>query len=378
MYLEEEVARINNLLKQLDGKSNIVIWGAAENTIRLFQHTEIWKYSIKNLIDKQEVGVFFGIPIVKPQNMVWGNIEAVVVSSFFREKEIVKEARDVYGYRGLILPLNREGQRTPFYQHMCKTAFRVPDKWKDILACNVKFHNIHNGERLFILCNGPSMKEMDLKRLENEHTMAVSNFYLHDDYRTIKPQYYCFAQFSYTERFTKQVALDWLMDIQRHGGGPQYFFSTNEKGLIEKTHVMDNERVNYIYFGKDSLYYEDICLDKPIMPVQSVPIMCIQIALYMGFKEIYLLGTEHDIIMTSKYRYFYDNKKSIVDRKDISIGNNGEVNMKVEDLLKETKKLWEQYSVLKYIAESYGAVIFNATRGGMLDIFERVDFDTIL
>ena len=61
MYLEEEIERINRRFYQLEGKKNTVIWGAAENTVRLFQYTDILRYNITQIVDKAKEGVnFFG------------------------------------------------------------------------------------------------------------------------------------------------------------------------------------------------------------------------------------------------------------------------------------------------------------------------------
>ena len=47
MYLEECIEKVNKKLDVLDGKRCIAIWGASENTVRIFQYTSIFKYNIK-------------------------------------------------------------------------------------------------------------------------------------------------------------------------------------------------------------------------------------------------------------------------------------------------------------------------------------------
>lgn len=39
---------------------------------------------------------------------------------------------------------------------------------------NSAFRNIHNGERCFILGNGPSIKFVDFSQLENEYVFTVN------------------------------------------------------------------------------------------------------------------------------------------------------------------------------------------------------------
>ena len=96
--------------------------------------------------------------------------------------------------------------------------------------------------------------------------------------------------------------------------------------------------------------------------------------MYMGFSTIYLLGTEHDSFATGYYRYFYDNQ---VTSTDFAVATNGDIRCTLYQELRAYTILWEQYLHLNNIAESNGIKIFNATQGGKLDVFERVDFDTL-
>ena len=86
----------------------------------------------------------------------------------------------------------------------------------------------------------------------------------------------------------------------------------------------------------------------------------IQMAVYMGFKEIYLLGCDCNYEDDPKKRYF------------VSHGV-------LDPTYKEAKnRMCASYSVAKKYAEKHGIKIYNATRGGMLETFERVNLDQIL
>ena len=60
---------------------------------------------------------------------------------------------------------------------------------------NKQYKNIHQGERCFILCTGPSIKKMDLSALKHETCIAVSLFSLHKNYAEINPDYHIMAPF---------------------------------------------------------------------------------------------------------------------------------------------------------------------------------------
>ena len=80
MYLEEQVIRLNKLFEQLEKKRNIAVWGAAENTVRLFQDTSLLNYDITEITDIKKAGKFFFGKILKlPEEIDWERIDGVVV-----------------------------------------------------------------------------------------------------------------------------------------------------------------------------------------------------------------------------------------------------------------------------------------------------------
>jgi hypothetical protein len=95
----------------------------------------------------------------------------------------------------------------------------------------------------------------------------------------------------------------------------------------------------------------------------------LQMAVYMGFKEIYLLGVdcnyasiidENGKIQTNnliKDHFFDDNKETEI----FANVNNQVLSYKAAE---------------KYCREN-GIKIYNATRGGKLEVFERIDFNKI-
>lgn len=90
----------------------------------------------------------------------------------------------------------------------------------------------------------------------------------------------------------------------------------------------------------------------------TVTYVCIQLAVYMGFSEIYLLGVDCNYVMGSKNNHF------IADEKEDNR------NHREDSMIKA-------YEYAKKYADSHGVKIYNATRGGMLEVFERVDFDSL-
>ncbi|MFN5991513.1 MAG: 6-hydroxymethylpterin diphosphokinase MptE-like protein, partial [Dolichospermum sp.] len=192
--------------------------------------------------------------------------------------------------------------------------------YEHLLSKNIKFKNIHRGQRCFLLCTGPSIKTQDLKLLKNEFCIAVNNFYVHKDYSLIRPTYYCLPDLlSGHPNLTKELVVSWLTDMQIKFASSYLFMSCGEKDreMINEYKLFQNVDIRYMNLNGDwnTFEQEGVNLTKQIPPGQSVSVMAIELALYMGFKDIYLLGYDHDYVLHfGQTRHFYDSQESVLER----------------------------------------------------------------
>jgi hypothetical protein len=90
----------------------------------------------------------------------------------------------------------------------------------------------------------------------------------------------------------------------------------------------------------------------------------LQIAAYMGFSEIYLIGVDCNYAQPK----MYSDNVTYVDFK---------TKWDQARLKKQGNQMLPQYEIARKYADAHGFKIYNATRGGQLEAFERVDFDTL-
>lgn len=245
------------------------------------------------------------------------------------------------------------------------------DKSGYLLQKNAQYKDIHAGERVFILCCGPSISKLDLTLLKNEKTIAVNSFYLHKDCRLISPTYYCEPAFEEYSSF--DTVAHHLREMRQAAPNAHYFFGINERKTVEQLEEFRNAHVNYMSFSNNA-DKSDIDLTSSVIGVQSVSIMALEIAIYMGFKEIYLLGTEHDALVSGKYMHFYNYYDSVSARENKNLDDQGNMEESFDAILSSYYVLWEQYKILKKIAHKKFLRIYNATPGGVLDLFERKEY----
>jgi len=239
---------------------------------------------------------------------------------------------------------------------------------------NIELKNIHRNERCFILATGPSIKNQDLKLLKGETCIAVSNFFVHPDYSIIKPKYYCVAP--YHQPITEEAWQKWMGELDKGTENAKMFFGVSDIERNQRNNNFVNRDVFYLNFRGSFEYFlvKGIDLTRAVPGPASVPVMALEIALYMGFSEIYLLGCDHDwILHYGESRHMYDEKNHVLVRE----GYNEWENSKFENELKANLNLWNQYKQIKMIADRQNIKIFNATNGGFLDVFSRIEYEAL-
>ena len=125
---------------------------------------------------------------------------------------------------------------------------------------------------------------------------------------------------------------------------------------------------DYVFAVKRGTAITDhVCaeLDRKTSFVTNTTHLCIEFALYMGFSEIYLIGIDHD------YSFGYGKNHA----KGITEGIHNDKNeFCTSDLDVSTQK----YNQYKLYAEINNVCIFNASVGGKLNVFERVNFEEVI
>lgn len=245
--------------------------------------------------------------------------------------------------------------------------------------------DIHKDERCFILASGPSIKDEDLTPLKNEHCIAVSQFFLHPQISDIRPAYHCFApQHSPFNNDTNKIIFDNY--VKYYTFPVKAFIGTTNYEYSYYNFLKDNQHYNMVdsyfidYTGNHDLneqnYQSPELWDPTQQPfnVWTVVYEAIMMAYYMGFKEIYLLGVDHDYLKDTNRttnHHFYEEKDSFNDQKHL------------EEISKEKwffiyYSRWKHYRLMKEFLNSQGIAIYNATQGSMLDVFPTVSLDSVL
>lgn len=232
------------------------------------------------------------------------------------------------------------------------------------------FKNIHQGERCFLIGNGPSLSVQDLESIKNEITFSCNMIYKIFDRTEWRPTYHCITD----QVFTKTVINEIKEEIQV----PLF---TNQNVYNGLKNPPDN-MISVYTIGKDPYYVHGNLFSYYVSSRATVMTFMIELAIYMGFKEIYLIGVDCSNGFVGKGSHFieeYENKDMMAIEHARARRLVKGKHMTLEELGKyRTDRAMYAYSVLRKYSDAHGVHIMNATRGGYLEEFERVSLDDIL
>ena len=224
----------------------------------------------------------------------------------------------------------------------------------------IRFSNIHNNENCFIIGNGPSLNKVDLSPLRDRHTFGLNKIYLIFDRVDLNLSYHV----AVNPLVIKQ-SINEFVNLKC----PSFLAYRTAHKL---THNCDN-----IYFlATDSQFpvqysfYPDI--SQPITEGYTVTYVAMQIAFYMGFKNVFLIGVDHNFKAVGR-----PNEEQLMAGEDQSHFDPryfSNQQWHLPDL--EASEL--SYHLANFAFRRDGRQIYDATIDGKLNIFPKISYKQAL
>lgn len=229
-----------------------------------------------------------------------------------------------------------------------------------------QYKNKYAGQRCFLIGNGPSLRAEDLTVLHDagEITFGFNRVYNIFGQTPWRPTFYisqdekmlfgCVDTVNALHLPSKliPIQLNWWHDISVDGA--EYFNIIDQQVDNPAEFKFSDDISSGIYNSSTGMY------------------TAAQLAVYMGFKEIYFIGVDHhfrisqnnagEIVVDEKAKDYFSDKYN-ADKDKLYIPN--------------TEKSTLTYVAMKQHCDKRGVAVYNATRGGKLEVFPRVEFDSL-
>ncbi len=224
--------------------------------------------------------------------------------------------------------------------------------------------NIYEGQKCFLLGNGPSLTIEDLRKTDKFLSFGCNTLIQFMKTYGWYPSFFYFEDTIFIQKYVStKNDIDFLTDKCK------LCFTS----IVNE--IFDKYRDSYqnLFFFKNNRASKEVYIQEDItkgLILGGTSLFgMIQLLVYMGIKEIYLLGVDFSFHKEARN----DGQLKIND----NIKNHAEGMNQVSDGIYYVDFILKGWLAAKQYADSHGIKIYNATRGGKLEVFPRVDFDSL-
>nr|ABP47234.1 hypothetical protein Mflv_4766 [Mycolicibacterium gilvum PYR-GCK] len=222
---------------------------------------------------------------------------------------------------------------------------------------NIKqFKNSHAGERCVIIGNGPSLKKTDLSLLSGEITFGLNRIYLMFDELGFETTFHVVVN---------QLVVEQCADDFRRIQAPLFTTTPSRAFLDGAENVAYLNKLAGPRFSRDASH--------GIWEGATVTYVAMQLAYYMGFSEVVLIGVDHRFAVTGPAHQVVESAGPDASHFDPNYFGKG-FKWQLPDL--ETSEL--AYHLARKNFESNGRKIVDATVDGALTVFPKVRLEEAL
>ena len=256
---------------------------------------------------------------------------------------------------GLRKVIDVYGKWQEVYQPQLKQLkqFKEQEKYKD-------------KDRCFIIGNGPSLNLTALELLKDEVTFGVNGIFLKSQDTGFRPTFYVVED--------HLVAEDRKEAINKFKGSTKLF-------PINLAYCFDEDEDTIFYDHRPRKSYPDgydFSTDASECTYTgcTVTFSCMQLAYHLGFKNIYLIGVDcsYDIPEDVKVDKEYDTETLDMDSDDVNHFHPDYFGKGYRWHDPQVNKMRDAYREARRVCNETGINMYNATVGGKLEVFPRVDY----
>lgn len=214
--------------------------------------------------------------------------------------------------------------------------------------------NVHSGKRCFIIGNGPSLRQTDMTRLKNEYTFGLNRIYL------------LYPEMGFATTFL--VAVN---DLVLEQCAPDMQAAAVEKLITWRSRYWFRPDPAITYVDTDFTGEEEFCygITGRIFEAFTVTNVALQLAFQMGFSEVVLIGVDHNYVTQGAANQAVVSEGDDPNHFSASYFGKG-FKWQLPDLAGSERG----YLRAREAYQKAGRRIVDATVGGKLDIFPKVDY----
>lgn len=220
--------------------------------------------------------------------------------------------------------------------------------------------DVHKGERCFIIGNGPSLKETDISKLKDEFTFGMNRVYL------------AFEDWGFSTNFLVSVndlVIEQCVDDFLALTMPR-FLSWRARRFFPSKLPLSQLPV-YLFTTYTGPKFAADARGR-LWEGATVTYVCLQLAFHMGFEQVVLIGVDHSFTSQGKPNTTIISQGDDPNHFDPRYFGKG-FRWQLPDL--DTSEVG--YHIARQAYQAAGREVLDATLGGKLTVFPKVDYDSL-
>ena len=231
----------------------------------------------------------------------------------------------------------------------------------------------YTGQRCIIMGNGPSLNQMDLSVFNKEYLWGTNKCYLLFDRISWRPTFYT----AIDTRVVPDIAED-IVKLEHELPATTFFFPI----LFRMQGIIPSQ--------SNVLWYYEKKLDETQLPngmfsqhasnfvyaARTVTIAALQLAVFLGFNPIYLIGCDTSYSLSSSVQKDEKDENRLISTADDDTSHFDPryFGQGSKWHVPHVERMIFHYQQSKNFCDSIGVKVYNATVGGKLEVFPRVNY----
>ena len=240
------------------------------------------------------------------------------------------------------------------------TAYLHPWRRQSIRNLN-NLRDQYRGQRCFIIGNGPSLRQTDMTKLRNEYTFGMNRFYLAFPELGFMTTYLVMVNDLVIEQCRDEILAlplpKFLCWRSRHFFQPDFDPAANN--------------LNFLYATWTGSRFHGNAAGR-LWEGGTVTYITLQLAFHMGFEQVILIGVDHDYVTKGEA-----NKTVMSDGDDPNHFHPNYFGKGFKWQLPDLVSSEHAYHMAKRAYETAGRQVLDATVGGKLTVFPKVDYTSL-
>jgi len=220
------------------------------------------------------------------------------------------------------------------------------------------YQNRHPGERCFIIGNGPSLKQTDLSLLKDEITFGMNRIYLAFPDLGFTTTYYLSINSLVIEQCIHDILALPMPRFLSWRSRYAFLSPPDEKTIFLHT----------TYTGP--VFARDV--RRRLWEGATVTYVALQLAYFMGFEQVILIGVDHNFSTQGK-----PNATVVSQGDDPDHFHQGYFGKGFRWQLPDLETSERAYHMARQAYEQAGRQVLDATVGGKLQVFPKVDYRSL-